>query len=186
MRIHLEQIPDQGVVLEFEASSKMFPVLAEMVKKGECDFLTPIQSVLRVLRFEDMVEVEGKLSTSVRLTCDRCLKPFEFPLKSRFAITYTRKVPEADEDTGQREVELQAGDFDFIYFQGQEINLQGAIQEQIVLAFPFRALCRPTCKGLCPRCGTDLNQGDCGCERLPAGGKFIVLQKLKLDIESKG
>jgi uncharacterized protein len=46
------------------------------------------------------------------------------------------------------------------------VDVEGIAREAVVLALPDRVLCCPTCKGLCARCGRDLNMGDCGCEGL--------------------
>jgi uncharacterized protein len=68
-----------------------------------------------------------------------------------------------------------------IYFEGEKINLQDGIQEQIILAFPIKALCEDNCKGLCSSCGNDLNEGDCGCNRRPTDNRFAALKNLKLN-----
>ncbi len=61
------------------------------------------------------------------------------------------------EDTEPQEVELSAEDMGIVNFQGEIINLKNTIQEQVVMEFPLKALCKPDCKGLCPICGADLN-----------------------------
>jgi uncharacterized protein len=130
-----------------------------------------------------MIEVKGQIDTIVRLPCGRCLKEYETPLKSRFDLTYVRRIPgtQEDEDEEQEEVEIRAAEMGLIYFEGEEINLQNGIQEQVILAFPIKALCRENCKGLCSSCGNDLNPGDCGCDRQPPDGRFAALKNLKLD-----
>ena len=55
------------------------------------------------------------------------------------------------------------------------------IQQQVVMAFPLKPLCREKCKGLCPKCGANLNAGDCGCDNTGFNNKFSVLKKLNLD-----
>jgi len=180
MRIHIDQITPEGLVLEFEERPATFPVLAQMEKAGDCEFLTSIKTSLRAARIGDMVEVKGDVRTSVRLTCGRCLKLFETPLNSRLALTYTRRLPQTDADTAPQDVELTAAEIGLVYFRGEEINLQDGIQECAVMGFPLKALCKEACKGICARCGADLNAKDCGCGQPSSGSTFDALGRLKL------
>ena len=181
MEIHIEQIKEEGLVFEFEKSAAAFPVLAEMVDHGECEFSAPIGTILRVQRIGDMVEIDGDIETSVRLPCSRCLQPFETHLKSHFALTCLHRATDDIEDSEPQEVELSAENMGIVYYQGEKINLKDTIQEQVVMAFPFRALCRQDCRGLCPKCGADLNEDLCDCDRRSSPGKFAVLKNLKLE-----
>ncbi len=180
MRIRPEEFKEGTLRLEFEEPPETFPVLTEMVHSGVCEFLAPLKASLRAQQIGDMVEIEGVISTLVRLDCGRCLQAFEMPLSSGFALTYSQKEAEPT-GADQEELELTAADIGLIYYQGEEINLQNEIQEQAVLAFPLRALCKPGCKGLCPGCGADLNTAECDCDRSPPVGKFAVLKNLQLE-----
>ncbi len=77
MEIHIDQIKEDGLELEFKKTAETFPVLAEMANNGECEFPAPIRTTLRALRIDDMVEIDGDIETSVRLPCSRCLQLFE-------------------------------------------------------------------------------------------------------------
>jgi len=179
MYIHVEQITPEGLNLDFEERPGDFPVLAEMIKQGECEFLAPLKTSLRVVRIADRVEVEGDVQAAVRLPCGRCLKVFETALNSHFALTYTTRSEEVAMAAEQDELELRPEEINRIYFQGETINLQDAIQEQVVMAFPIRALCRETCRGLCPQCGANLNKSDCSCSRGLSDSKFAVLKNFR-------
>jgi uncharacterized protein len=181
MRIRIEHIKAEGLTLKFEEKPEFFPVLSEIINQGECQFVAPIKTALKAIQVGDMIEVEGDIQTSVRLPCGRCLKASVNHLKSRFALTYVRRLPGTQEDTENDEIELSADEMGLIQFQGEEINLRDGIQEQVVMALPFRALCREDCKGLCFQCGADLNEGDCGCNRQAPSGKFAALKNLKLE-----
>jgi uncharacterized protein len=181
MEIRLDQIKEDGLTLEFEKSVATYPILAEMVANGECEFAAPLRTALRALRIGDLVEIDGDIETIVRLPCSRCLRPFETPLKFSFALTYMQQAADGIEDTEPQEIELSAEDMGIVYFQGDKINLKDVIQEQVVLEFPLRPLCQLDCKGLCPKCGTDLNQNPCDCEQRPSPGEFAVLKNLKLE-----
>jgi uncharacterized protein len=181
MRIRTEDLRAGELSLKFEERPETFAVLAAMAADGICEFPAPLNAALRARLIGDMVEIDGSFSTAVRLDCARCLQSFEMPLTSSFALTYRRKESAAEQsDANPQELELTSEDIGLIYYQGEEIRIDNEIQEQVVLAFPFRALCKPDCRGLCPACGADLNSGECGCDRLPPNNKFAALKNLKL------
>jgi len=181
MHIRLEELTEGMLSLKFEEPPESFPVLTEMVDSGVCEFLAPLKAALRAQRIGDMVEIEGNISTVVRMNCGRCLQSFKMPLESSFALAYSQKEPASEHsDSNKEELELTAEDMGLIYYQGEEINLKNEIQEQVVLAFPLRTICKPDCRGLCPKCGADLNTEECDCDRSSPVGKFDALKNLKL------
>lgn len=181
MQIHIDQLIEKERRLEFEEKPEHFAVLADMIKNNEYEFLAPIKTRLRAYRVGDMVEVEGNLETRARLSCSRCLCEFETQIVSGFALTYEQEKSEGLETLSHEEVELSPGDMGLIPFRGEEINLMEAIQEQVLMALPLKPLCREKCKGLCPKCGANLNPGDCGCENATFNNKFSALKNLNLD-----
>ncbi len=181
MEILIEQIPEDGLELKFEKSVSTFPVLTEMVTNGECDFKVPIRTALRALHIGEIIEIEGDVASTVWLPCSRCLKPFETSLNSHFSLTYMRQPVASVEDDESREIELNAEDMGMVYFQGDKINLIDTIQEQVLMEFPLRILCKHDCKGLCPNCGADLNETPCDCNPNPSTGKFDALKSLKIE-----
>jgi uncharacterized protein len=181
MRISTEELKETSLALEFEAAAERFPALREMVRGCECGFTGPIRTRLRAMRVGDMVEVEGEIRTSVRLSCGRCLVEFVAPLETAFALTFARKRPAGDEPAAPDVQEIGADAAGLVYFQGEEIDLTEGIQEQVILALPLRPLCSEACKGLCTRCGADLNTDACRCPKEPAEGPFAILRQLKLE-----
>ena len=181
MRIKIEELKETRVALEFDAPADRFPALREMALRRECDFTDPIRTRLRAARIGDIVEVEGGIRTTVRLSCGRCLVEFISPLESTFALTYSRQAPAEGGRSEPGPHAIETAETDLVYFQGDEIDLTDGVQEQVVLSLPLRPLCSEGCKGLCARCGADLNQGACGCLVATAGSPFAVLGRLKLD-----
>jgi uncharacterized protein len=179
--LHVEQLKEKEFSHEFEENPQVFPIIAEMIKNRECEFLKPLNIRLKAFRIRELFEVQGKFRTNVRLPCSRCLKNFDTPLASDFELTYTKEMPGLMDVVDEEEIELRVEEIGMFYFKGEEINLQEGIQEQVVMAFPLQPLCHDNCKGLCPKCGSDLNQEDCNCKREPGTNKFAVLKNLKLD-----
>ena len=56
------------------------------------------------------------------------------------------------------------------------IDLAPVVRDVVIAALPIRNLCRPDCKGLCPKCGADLNQADCGCDREVVDPRLAALK----------
>jgi uncharacterized protein len=67
---------------------------------------------------------------------------------------------------------------DVITYMGDSIDLRDEVAQQIIMALPFKPLCRNNCKGLCSRCGIDLNHQACQCHNQNQGSPFAVLKTL--------
>ena len=180
MIIRIENIKEKGLEIHVSEPPEDFPALREMIGGGEVVFSAPVITDLRAVRISEMVEVEGRCDTMVRLACSRCLTEFEAPLSTSFALTFAKEVPQIQDDSGE-EIELSGEEMGLIPFDGDEIDLRPAIEEQLIMALPLRPLCRETCRGLCPECGVDRNREECDCVRPVFNSKFEALKKLKLD-----
>ena len=179
--LHTEQIKDKEIFREFEAKPQVLPMIADLVKNETCEFREPLKISVKAFKIRELYEVDGHFKTQIRIRCSRCLKDFDTPLASDFALTYTREVPGLMDVLDDKEIELKLEEIGLLYFRGEEIDLQQGIQEQLVMAIPLQPLCTENCKGLCPQCGSNLNQKDCGCAQETRSNKFAVLKNLKLD-----
>jgi len=94
---------------------------------------------------------QGTARTVVQGECRRCLTPVTSPLSLDIGALFTHA--DALDDPDSYPVAPDA----------TEIDVTPAVREELVLAAPRYVLCREDCKGLCPRCGKDLNAGPCGC-----------------------
>ncbi|MCA9680433.1 MAG: DUF177 domain-containing protein, partial [Myxococcales bacterium] len=81
-----------------------------------------------------------------------------------------------DEDAG---LELAAEDLDVFAYDGESVDLEPIVREQLVLAVPYAPLCKEDCRGLCPQCGIDRNVETCTCQP-PGDPRFAALGALKL------
>jgi len=181
MRVYIDDLSDSGLNLSFEESADSFPALGEIAARNECAFLMPLSIRILMRRVGDLFVASGSFDTRIHLTCGRCLEPYEAPLASEFNLTYIQQLPETTDPALHAEIDLPAEEIGMIQFYGDEIDLRDAVQEEVVMALPMRTLCREDCKGLCPHCGADLNQGDCGCKRKFINSQFAVLKGLKLN-----
>ena len=67
---------------------------------------------------------------------------------------------------------------DAIEFSGDEIDISDVVRETILLAQPLNNICSPDCRGLCLKCGANLNDEECGCDRHIVDPRLAALQKL--------
>ncbi len=116
---------------------------------------------------------QGDLHADVLGRCSRCAEEYTFGLDQPFTFVLT---PRAANDAAAGE--LSADDLAFSYYEGEEIDLTPLVQEQIILALPTRPLCGEECRGLCPRCGANLNSGPCGCPAPAGDPRLAVLHTL--------
>ncbi len=178
MKVSVREIGEVKTTLEFAIPAERFPVLREMALRGEVAFPGTIASRLILQRVSDLIEVEGTISCTARLCCARCLTEFDLPITTAIRVAYARTLPEADGPGDGEAVDPEA--LDLLPFSGEEIDLTAGVQEEIVLALPLRALCREDCRGLCPHCGADWNQGPCACAQQEQAGPFAALRNLKI------
>ena len=123
------------------------------------------------------VFVEGHIETRARLECDRCLKPVEMPVSADFALEY---IPGADYASSSNAA-LSEEELAISVFDGEAIDVDEIVKEQILLAVPARTLCREDCKGICPECGIDRNTGQCNCAADEVDPRWAALKNLKSD-----
>ena len=91
--------------------------------------------------------------------CARCVEPVQTPLTGSFDLIF--RPQEADADPGERAItpdETEIG-----YYEEIGLSLEDVVREQVLLSLPSRTLCKEDCKGLCPRCGQNLNLESCNC-----------------------
>ena len=122
-----------------------------------------ITAKIRLLKLPHEISAQVKdLNTSVEYVCDRCLTriglKIYIPVAEReFIIDLPRHAIEEGED---------------VYYMDKnstEIDLSGMLREEILLHFPGVAVCSESCKGLCDKCGKNLNESDCGCKHNTGG-----------------
>ncbi len=155
MKIQVDDIPETGLSLDLSATEQEM----EKAAGGELDFTiaAPVKAHLDVTKSGPDVSVTGEIKTLIRLACSRCLKEIETPVDISFYDFFVRARPE------QKEQELKPEDLEVEFLEGTELDTSAIILAQLSLEVPIKPLCTPECKGLCPTCGADLNEGPCGC-----------------------
>lgn len=118
----------------------------------------PIRGRLDVEKNGERVSVRGRLEATAHLECVRCLTAFDLPFAVPFEV-YAERT-----GTGSRDEEQDLErDHHMMFHDGRRLDLAEETRETLLLELPMTPRCREDCRGLCPRCGADLNEGPCGC-----------------------
>jgi uncharacterized protein len=95
----------------------------------------------------------ARMETRLRLECRRCLSPVDVPVSQPLDLLFVAEQEALDDDVGCYAIPGRK----------PELDLRGALREELLLAVPRFVECSPDCRGLCPECGANLNAGPCGC-----------------------
>ena len=110
------------------------------------------------------------ISTNLHAVCDRCAAPFERRVSWPVHAVLTRSLEREDE----------ADEWTFLLQEGDKADLDEILTTAFVLNMDSKLLCKPDCKGICPRCGKNLNEGACSC-RPEIDPRLAVLGQLLKD-----
>jgi uncharacterized protein len=134
------------------------------------------------------VLIRAKTTVPIKGSCKRCLKPVVLDEPVDLVRSYVPK----DQLRGTREhhgddveASFDPETVDEEAYEGKQIDLSPAVREQILLQIPSSPLCREDCRGLCPKCGKDLNDGDCGCDKTVMDPRWSALKGLQLEKREK-
>ena len=130
---------------------------------------SPVEYELHAALVSNGILVTGKALAELKLECGRCLKTFKYKVKTTEICHFYEKV------------------------KIQELDVSDDIREDILIAFPTNYLCKEDCKGLCHKCGIDLNKSECSCSIDPSpepedseeDSPWVELDKLDLKQDNK-
>ena len=135
----------------------------------------PVDLALSVHKDGDKYSLAGRLSTTVRRECCRCLEPFDVPTAVDIDVRYLPQRVNAGE--GEREIADE--DLSIAFYRDDEIDLGGLVREQLHLAAPMKPLCDDGCRGLCPVCGANRNREACACDTAWRDPRFEALRSFR-------
>jgi len=126
------------------------------------------------------IRLKGNFEGKFQVPCARCVEPVEIPLSAAFDLIFRP----ADADSEALERSITAPETEIGYYQKDSLLLEDVLREQVLLSLPVRTLCKPDCKGLCPRCGENRNSTVCTCEVGPEDPRWEALAGLRGRIKS--
>ena len=123
-------------------------------------------------KFDNQFILDSVTGIKADLVCDRCAKDFQPVITSSFKLVYLfrNKIDEVD---------TEKEDVVYLHPETDKIELDKDIRDYAILAVPMKKLCNEDCKGLCPKCGKNLNEGPCECTEEVTDERWEQLQKLK-------
>ncbi len=126
---------------------------------------SPVRVVGEITARAGVVQLSVRAKFDFHGRCDRCLTPF------------TRSYDLPLEHTLVTSLENEEND-DFILLEQEQLNLAELVEADMLLELPYKSLCREDCRGLCPQCGKNLNEGLCGCRSQSVDPRLEVLRQL--------
>ena len=149
MRLDLRSIihvPGVSLPFQFELD------LSGLDFYGEKPFAHPVRVSGAVRNMADALLLEGTAETTLELACDRCLKPFSQELTLPVSTLLAEELEDEEND-------------EIVLLENGEADLDEIFTTALVLSMDAKHVCSEDCKGLCPTCGANLNDGPCGCRK---------------------
>jgi uncharacterized protein len=134
----------------------------------------PMRGKVKLIRTNRSILAQGKINSSVKVECSRCLKELDCPLAIDMEEEY---LPTIDVLSG-RPLPLPDEPGTFTIDDKHTLDLTEAVRQYLLLGLPMKPLCRADCAGLCLECGRDLNQGPCGCPAVQPDPRWAKLAQL--------
>ena len=122
-----------------------------------------VRGSVKLFRTSDGLWVTASLESSLQCTCSLCLEEFAQPLEL-VIDEETLSAVALEEDAGER-----------LRIDDDILDLTDAVRQYLEIAPPMKPLCGPGCKGICPGCGANLNDGTCACEAVPRDPRWGAL-----------
>jgi uncharacterized protein len=118
--------------------------------------------------------LKGKVSGTLEIDCDRCLEPQQRPIDVELDLEF---VPPSS-FAAEANLELQGDALKLDAIPDDSIDTVDIAREQILLDIPQQFFCKEDCQGLCQKCGTNLNEADCGCSDTEIDPRWAALKNL--------
>lgn len=150
--------------------------------------IKPVELVMTVQKDDDLYQLVGRIRGELELACSRCLEPFTMHVDVPFDLRYlpqhlnmTGSAEDGDDDDDEKVPSQEVGgdDLTTAFYRDDQIDLTQLVREQLYLLLPMKPLHSEDCKGLCPNCGTNLNEKTCECRNEWEDPRLAPLKALK-------
>jgi uncharacterized protein len=170
MFIDLNSVSTGSADLSFTLPAESIQLETESI-----ELTSPAELSMHVEKASDRTRLSGVINVEIAADCTRCLAAVKLNEPIEFEADFV--PPEHFSDAAEHEVAGEDLNLDIV--EDDRIDLNRLVQEQILLALPEKVLCRPDCKGLCPKCGADRNLIDCKCDDNEIDPRWEALRSLK-------
>ena len=175
MKLRVDDITAEAKELSFAEPEGEINRVLEKEPLTEFQVQEPIGVNVSYYRAGTELFFEGGLHASTTAVCARCAEKFAAPSDRDFRFIL---APKAIGFNGEKD--LGDEDLEFSLYEGDQIDLSPLIREQFLLSLPTRPLCREDCRGLCPKCGVNLNHTQCACSVEVGHPGLAALRNLKV------
>ncbi len=186
MRVNIDEIKEAGLDRSWDVPREQ---VDEMVAGDRAGYRAsgPFHVDARLEKIERRVRLEAHARAALQAACGRCLAPAAVDVPVDFELTLVPSDEYVDEPHGDKHTStgkvagsFEPQDTEEESYSGKVIDLDPILREQLVLALPGYPVCREGCKGLCPVCGANLNDRECGCDRHVPDPRWAGLKNVKL------
>lgn len=141
-----------------------------------------LRLVADVTKHNVTVLCDGSLTGELLLPCQLCLGPAHVVVDQRLHTVFVPPSSALGSSDGEAsdEADDDVDDVDYAHHDGETVDLAPSLREFIILAVPITVHCKEDCRGLCPLCGADKNQGECSCQPVGKPSPFSALRDVKL------
>ena len=157
----------------FKTLDGSFHVCSIESKSDSYSLKKPILYNVTLTNTGDAFLITGTAEATAQTSCSRCLEDVNIDLKANIDAYYLIDPPETEEENEINEFEILPDD--------HKIPLGDIIKATLIVDAPSKPLCKEDCKGLCPKCGKNLNNESCSCSEEPdESNPFSVLKDFKV------
>ena len=162
MRFDLKRIAvNDGEAIPFSYDTD----LSKEEMHGEYPFRTPVHIEGEVRNHLGVLKMHATVHALYETQCARCLAPVKVDLNVPCDMVLSAEVQNEERD-------------DIFQLEGDSVELDDIVIPALLLEVRMTYLCKPDCKGICPTCGKNRNEGPCGCDGREIDSRLAVLQKL--------
>jgi uncharacterized protein len=176
MIIPIDEIPQSPKEIRFAEKIGDLNDIYSADQNRDFNFPPSLEVDLTYYRSGCDIFFHGSLGGSFEGQCSRCLRRYAFSLDKEFDFVLVPNPADTVKTIG----ELSRDELGLSYYSNEEINLTPLIKEQVLLALPTRPLCAENCRGLCDRCGANLNIETCGCVIAGNDPRMAIFRTLKV------
>jgi uncharacterized protein len=187
MRVNIDEIKEAGLERAWDVTREQ---LDEMVMGDPAGYRAagPVHVTARLERLGRRVRLRTRTRADLACPCGRCLANVAVRVPVDFELTLVpaeesqapARSERDDPEHAPAVASFEPKDVDEETYRGKAIDLDPIVREQLLLALPGYPVCQESCKGLCPVCGANLNERDCGCDRRVPDPRWAGLMKVKL------
>lgn len=150
---------DETLVIEREMDMSAYEL------NGEKPFITPIKVNAKIFNKAGIIRLKADVNFDFCCPCDRCMAN----VNKAYSYSFNHVLVNTNDNNP---------DDDYVCVSEYKLDLDALIMEDIILELPRKTLCKQDCKGICPKCGKNLNEGTCDCVAYQIDPRLEVLKNL--------